>query len=66
MKPVLSERWKVFLTEVDAHLPASVELHWLGWFGLTVCYELPRPTGDVDYVAAIPPYRLREHSGAGG
>jgi len=54
MKPVLSERWKVFLTEVDAHLPASVELHWLGGFVLTVCYELPRPTGDVDYIAAIP------------
>ena len=66
MKPVLSERWKVFLTEVDAHLPAPVELHCLGGFVLAVCYELPRPTGDVDYIAAIPPYRLREHSGAGG
>ena len=54
MKPVLSERWKVFLTEVDAHLPAPVELHCLGGFVLAVCYELPRPTGDVDYIAAIP------------
>jgi hypothetical protein len=54
MKPVLSERWKVFLTEVDAQLPAPVELHCLGGFVLAVCYELPRPTGDVDYIAAIP------------
>jgi hypothetical protein len=36
-------------------LNTSVELHCLGGFVLAVLYGLPRPTGDVDYIAAIPP-----------
>lgn len=47
-------RWSVFLRRVDRLLQASVELHCLGGFVLAVAYGLPRPTGDVDYIAAIP------------
>jgi hypothetical protein len=54
VNPVLSGRWRTFLQEVDAQLPAPVELHCFGGFVLAVCYGLPRPTGDVDYVAALP------------
>jgi Nucleotidyltransferase of unknown function (DUF6036) len=39
-------------------LAAPVELHCFGGFVLATCYELPRPTGDVDYLTATP------HAGA--
>lgn len=51
---VLPPRWKAFLSEVDELLDTSVELHCLGGFVLGALYGLPRPTGDVDYIAAIP------------
>ncbi len=54
IKPALSGRWRTFLTDLDGQLPAPVQLHCLGGFVLAVCYGLPRPTGDVDYIAAIP------------
>lgn len=54
LTPVLSGRWRAFLQEVDAQLPRPVELHCFGGFVLAVCYGLPRPTGDVDYIAATP------------
>jgi hypothetical protein len=50
----LPPRWNAFLREVDAIIDFSVELHCLGGFVLAVLYGLPRPTGDVDYIAAIP------------
>jgi hypothetical protein len=49
-----SPGWHAFLGEVDALLDFSVELHCLGGFVLAARYGLPRPTGDVDYIAAIP------------
>lgn len=51
---ILPLRWNAFLREVDELLDASVELHCLGGFVLAARYGLPRPTGDVDYIAAIP------------
>lgn len=53
-KPALPSPWAKFLTEVDTLLPHSVALHCLGGFVLTALYGLPRPTGDLDYIAAIP------------
>jgi hypothetical protein len=50
----LPPRWNAFLGEVDAIIDFSVELHCLGGFVLAALYGLPRPTGDVDYIAAIP------------
>jgi hypothetical protein len=50
----LPPRWAVFLRKVDEQLNALVELHCLGGFVLAAVYGLPRPTADVDYIAAIP------------
>jgi hypothetical protein len=43
-----------FLKEIDLLLPAPVELHCLGGFVLAAAYGLPRPTGDLDYIAIRP------------
>jgi hypothetical protein len=46
--------WIDFLRDVDHVLGRSVEIHCLGGFVLGVLYELPRPTGDVDFVEIAP------------
>lgn len=50
----LPEPWLSFLREVDQALEAVVELHCLGGFVLSVLEGLPRPTGDVDFIAVRP------------
>lgn len=50
----LPPRWIAFLKEVDHLLAAPVELHCLGGFVLAAGYGLPRPTADLDYIAAKP------------
>jgi len=57
---VLPTRWNSFLSDVDNLLRTSVELHCLGGFVLAALYGLPRPTGDVDYIAAIPSNSITE------
>ncbi len=57
---VLPSRWKGFLREVDQLLGVAVEMHCLGGFVLSALYDLPRPTGDVDYIAAIPSNSVTE------
>jgi hypothetical protein len=52
--PNPSAQWKAFLQDVDQLLQTAVELHCLGGFVLSVLYDLPRPTADVDYIAAMP------------
>ena len=54
----LPPRWSAFLKEVDEILAAPVELHCLGGFVLAASYGLPRPTGDLDYITAIPLHGL--------
>lgn len=49
----MPQPWNAFLQEVDSQLGAPIELHCLGGFVLAAVYGLPRPTGDVDYIAAI-------------
>lgn len=64
----LPQQWSAFLQEVDSRLEASIELHCLGGFVLAALYGLPRPTGDVDYIAAIPSdvaFELERIAGAG-
>jgi hypothetical protein len=46
--------WEQFLDELDKVLSRRVELHCLGGFVLAAVYGLPRPTGDLDYIAALP------------
>lgn len=50
----LPSPWAEFLEEVDARLTASVELHCLGGFVLTVFHSVPRRTGDIDSLAVLP------------
>jgi len=57
---VLPSKWKDFLSEVDQFLGDAVEVHCLGGFVLSALYDLPRPTGDVDYIAAMPSSSLTE------
>lgn len=54
LNSTLPLRWTAFLKEVDQRLAATIELHCLGGFVLAAAYGLPRPTGDIDYIAAIP------------
>lgn len=46
--------WDQFLSELDKLLSRRGELHCLGGFVLMALYGLPRPTGDIDYIAALP------------
>jgi hypothetical protein len=48
------EPWLGFLREVDRVLGRSVEVHCLGGFVLAVLWQLPRPTGDVDFIEVVP------------
>ncbi len=57
---VLPSEWEDFLSEVDQLLGAAVEMHCLGGFVLSALYDLPRPTGDVDYIAAMPSSSITE------
>jgi len=58
--PALSSVWAAFLDEVDRSLPEPVELHCIGGFVVSQLYGFPRPTGDVDYVTAIPHDRVAD------
>ena len=52
--------WSAFLDELDQAISEPIELHCIGGFVVSLLYGLPRSTGDVDYVAAIPRYRTEE------
>ena len=60
--------WSAFLDELDEALSEPVALHCIGGFVVSLLYGLPRPTGDIDYIAAIPrtcQERLDELAGRG-
>ena len=50
----IPEPWRSFLSDIDERLTEEVELHCLGGFVITVMYDLPRPTADVDVIAITP------------
>jgi hypothetical protein len=50
----LPSPWRELLSALDDLLPEPVELHCIGGFVLTLFYDLPRTTGDIDYYTAIP------------
>jgi hypothetical protein len=56
----LPSPWREFLDELDEALSEQVELHCIGGFVISLLYGLPRPTGDVDYISAIPRHRIEE------
>ncbi len=50
----IGEPWLSFLREIDCALRASVTLHCIGGFALNVLIDMPRPTGDIDFVEMLP------------
>jgi hypothetical protein len=54
MPPELLQPWNGFVTDLDGMIAADVALHCLGGFVVTVCYGLPRPTGDLDILLVLP------------
>ena len=50
----IQDPWLSFLRDVDRALLETVEIHCLGGFVLSVLWGLPRPTGDVDFIAVRP------------
>jgi hypothetical protein len=62
----LPSPWAEFLSEVDQSLSASVEIHCLGGFVLTLLYAVPRTTSDLDYVSAVPDAASEELMRIGG
>jgi len=54
MPAKIAEPWLSFLREVDRALDRPVVAHCLGGFILAVLWELPRPTGDVDFIEVEP------------
>ena len=49
----IGEPWLGFLREIDRALESSVTLHCIGGFALSVLIEMPRPTGDIDFVEIL-------------
>jgi hypothetical protein len=49
-----SDPWRSFLQEIDEALDEPLSLHCIGGFPLTVRYNLPRPTEDIDLIE-VPP-----------
>jgi hypothetical protein len=52
--PIDYKEWGDFLREVDRRLPNPIALHCLGGFVLRVIYDIPRHTGDLDYLDTVP------------
>lgn len=51
----IGEPWLSFLREIDRALKTPVTLHCIGGFALNVLIDMPRPTGDIDFVEMLPP-----------
>jgi len=49
----IGEPWLAFLREIDRALESSVTLHCIGGFALSVLIDMPRPTGDIDFVEIL-------------
>ena len=64
----IPEPWRDFLTDVDEQIGAPAAVHCLGGFVLTVLWEVPRATNDLDFIETEPSTageRLLKIAGAG-
>jgi len=59
----LPSPWDDFLTELDAMLTDSLELHCVGGFVFVHFYGVRRSTGDIDYFTVVPNVNLDELAG---
>jgi hypothetical protein len=62
----IPEPWKSFLASIDYLLEQETRLEILGGFIITVLYDAPRTTGDVDIVSVIPNDKTRKLIEAAG
>jgi Nucleotidyltransferase of unknown function (DUF6036) len=62
----LAKPWSDFLKALDHALSQAVSLTSIGGFVLSVLYDLPRTTGDIDYLEVIPSNALHELEAIGG
>jgi hypothetical protein len=66
MPHTIPEPWLSFLREVDSDLGTKVEAHCLGGSVLTVLWDLPRPTGDIDVIEVRPSGEVERLLSLGG
>ena len=60
VKPSLPQHWSDFLEAVDRELKEPIALHCIGGFVVEVVYEVPRRTGDLDYINYSPSTQILE------
>ena len=53
MRPI-GEPWVAFLTDLDRALESPVTIHCIGGFALSTLVDMPRPTGDIDFIEVLP------------
>lgn len=63
---VLPSPWDKFLAALDDRLANPVEIHCAGAFVLIVRFGRDTPTGDLDYIEAIPSREVETLQAAGG
>jgi hypothetical protein len=63
---ILPKPWPDFLKEIDNALSQQVSLTCVGGFVLAAMYDIPRPTGDIDYIAVMPQDAIHEIEAVGG
>lgn len=56
----IPEPWKSFFAAIDQRLPEETRLEILGGFVITILYDAPRETADVDVVSVIPNAQTRD------
>jgi len=66
MSAKILEPWLSFLREVDRALGRTVSVHCVGGFVLGVLWNLPRPTGDIDFIEVAPSNAVSELLGVAG
>ena len=62
----IKEPWLSFLRDVDRALKGPAEVHCLGGFVLSALWDLPRPTGNVDFIEVRPSSMGEELLGIAG
>lgn len=55
----IPEPWKSFFAAIDETLPCETRLEILGGFVITILYDAPRETADLDVVSVVPSARTR-------
>lgn len=50
----LDKPWLRFLVELDRALDSPATLHCVGGFALSTLVDMPRSTGDIDFIAVLP------------